>query len=129
MSSGATRVERNQAMSTRDDALVPAPAILLAVLLLAAFSQASPAVQEQGTGAAVEEHAQALAGIDKAELNRLVESAVNKSIRPLEREIGDLKDEIRLHDILGGIGYIMGLAGLAFFFLGARKRRGATPEP
>ena len=58
----------------------------------------------------------------REELESMIGAAVAMRLRPLVREIRDLKDEIRLHDILGGIGYIVGLAGVAFYFLGTRKR-------
>lgn len=38
----------------------------------------------------------------------------------LRREIHELKTSIRFHDILGGIGYIFGLVGLALYL---KKRR------
>ena len=65
-----------------------------------------------------------IAAPDNEELQRLIETAVSQRIRPLQREIADLKEEIRFHDILGGIGYIVGTAGIVFYFLGVRKRDG-----
>lgn len=59
---------------------------------------------------------------DNAELQRMIETAVSQKIRPLQREIADLKEEIRFHDILGGIGYIVGVTGIVFYFLGVRRR-------
>jgi len=32
------------------------------------------------------------------------------------------ENKVRLHDVLGGIGYILGLMGLAFYFLGVRRK-------
>jgi nickel transport protein len=32
------------------------------------------------------------------------------------------ENKVRLHDVLGGIGCILGLMGLAFYFLGVRRR-------
>lgn len=60
--------------------------------------------------------------MDEDELRVMIEQSVAKRVRPLQREIADLKETIRLHDILGGIGFIMGLAGITFYFLGIRKR-------
>jgi len=60
-----------------------------------------------------------------------IRQAVAREIAPLQRQIRDLsrridhyEAHIRLHDILGGLGYIAGLAGLAFFF----SRRDPRPE-
>jgi nickel transport protein len=51
-----------------------------------------------------------------------VRQAVAAEIAPLQRQIRDLsrridhyESRVRLHDILGGLGYIAGLAALAFF--------------
>jgi nickel transport protein len=52
----------------------------------------------------------------------MIEAAVAQKLRPLQREIVELREEIRLHDILGGIGYIIGIAGISFYFLGVRRR-------
>lgn len=83
-------------------------------------ARAAVVQNDQDREAATEENNQV--SIDKDELQALIEQAVIKKVRPLEREIADLKETTRLHDILGGIGFIMGLAGITFYFLGVRKR-------
>ncbi len=40
----------------------------------------------------------------------------------LRMELDRWREHQRLQDILGGVGYIMGIAGLAFFLLGYRRR-------
>jgi nickel transport protein len=35
------------------------------------------------------------------------------------------ENQVRLHDVLGGIGWILGLMGLAFYFLGVRRKEKA----
>jgi len=50
------------------------------------------------------------------------QAALASQIAQLRREVDDLKNRTQLRDILGGIGYILGLTGLAFYFLGARRR-------
>jgi len=45
----------------------------------------------------------------------MFEKAMAKQIRPLRREINQLKAKSGLRDILGGIGYIFGLLGLIAF--------------
>jgi len=62
---------------------------------------------------AVEEQLGAL----RAEIDRL-----RVQIRKHREEIGRYEDRVRLHDILGGVGYILGVAGIAFYFLGVRRR-------
>lgn len=56
------------------------------------------------------------------EIEKIVANAVSKQIRPLREQLEKYEEKIRLHDILGGIGYIIGLMGL-WFFLGGRKKR------
>ena len=60
--------------------------------------------------------------LEKAELQILIEKAVSKRIQPLQRELTAMKEEIRFHDILGGIGYIVGIMGITFYFFGVKKR-------
>lgn len=50
-----------------------------------------------------------------------VQEAVSRAIRPLREQIDELQHKIFWHDVLGGIGYILGLMGITFYFLGARK--------
>ena len=58
--------------------------------------------------------------ISNAQLQLLIERAVGKTIRPLVREIDELKERRGVSDIIGGIGIIMGIGGL-FLYLKARK--------
>jgi nickel transport protein len=56
------------------------------------------------------------------EIEDIVNKAVSKQIRPLREQLEGYEEKIRLHDILGGLGYIIGLMGLGYF-LGARRKR------
>jgi nickel transport protein len=49
-----------------------------------------------------------------------IESAVSRQLRPLREQLIAMRDRTRLQDILGGIGYIFGLTGLALWW---RSRR------
>jgi len=40
----------------------------------------------------------------------------------LREQLAGYENRTRLRDVLGGIGYILGLAGLAFYFLGVRRK-------
>ena len=42
-------------------------------------------------------------------------------VRPLQEQIQHYENKIRLHDVVGGIGFIVGLAGVSFYFAGKRK--------
>ncbi len=51
-----------------------------------------------------------------------IADAVGKQLAPLHREIAELKTRLRFQDILGAVGYILGLMGISFYFLGTRKK-------
>jgi nickel transport protein len=57
---------------------------------------------------------------DAASLSH-VEAAVARQIRPLRVALQAHEEQVRLRDIVGGIGYIVGLAGLGFWW-SARRR-------
>ena len=52
-----------------------------------------------------------------------VTGAVRKAVAPLERRIDKLETQIRFRDILGGIGYIWGVAGVVLY-LRCRRPKG-----
>lgn len=54
--------------------------------------------------------------------------AVARQVVELRKQLDQYEQRTRLRDVLGGIGYIAGLAGLAYYFLGVR-RRGSTSKP
>lgn len=58
-----------------------------------------------------------------ATLEQIVDRAVARRIAPLQRQIAEYESRIRLHDILGGIGYLVGIAGIAFWWLARREGR------
>lgn len=48
-------------------------------------------------------------------------AALRRELAPLREDIARLERHIRLHDILGGVGYLFGLAGIASLILNRRK--------
>ena len=62
-----------------------------------------------------------------AELAALVEQSVARQVRPLREQLDAFQDAVRWHDVLGGIGYIIGLGGLAYG-LAMRPRRRRQPS-
>ncbi len=56
-----------------------------------------------------------------AALRTLVEEAMARQIAPLREQILASEDRVRVRDVLGGLGFILGIAGTAFFFLGRRR--------
>ncbi len=60
--------------------------------------------------------------LSSGELEDLMDKAVSKQMRLLREQLEHYEEKVRLHDILGGIGYIIGLMGLGYF-LSARRRK------
>lgn len=82
--------------------------------------------QEPGApGARETASAPSPASATSKELEAMIEAAVNEKIRPLREQLEALSEKRRLQDVLGGIGYILGLSGVAFYCagLGRKKRR------
>lgn len=59
--------------------------------------------------------------LSAATLQALVDQAVARQLRPLREQLDAYQAEARWHDVLGGIGYILGIAGIAFYFLARRQ--------
>jgi nickel transport protein len=57
-----------------------------------------------------------------ADLEQRIAEAVARQVRPLQEQIERSEERRRLQDILGGIGYILGLTGISFYFLAAKRR-------
>ncbi len=45
----------------------------------------------------------------------VVADLISREIRPLREEVAAYRSEVRLHDVIGGLGYITGLAGLVMY--------------
>ena len=58
-----------------------------------------------------------------AHLEQGGEEAIDRKAAPFRQEHHEHEQEVRLRDILGGLGYIVGITGIAPYFLGRRKRR------
>ncbi|MCP5420728.1 MAG: hypothetical protein H6969_09635 [Gammaproteobacteria bacterium] len=53
---------------------------------------------------------------------RALEHLIARQIRPLREQLDNYEQKVRWHDVLGGIGYILGLTGVAFFWLGYKRQ-------
>ena len=72
-------------------------------------------------------HTPSVNGLSAAEVTALVESTLDRKLKPLMDRITALNENrISLSDILGGIGYIIGLVGLAAYMQYRRKRSDAA---
>ena len=66
--------------------------------------------------------------LDPAELSRIVSSAVARETEPLKkqltalrRQLDEYEAKVRWHDVLGGIGFILGLAGVGLLVMNRRR--------
>ncbi len=56
-------------------------------------------------------------GIDKKELEKIVSKVMDRELAPIKMDLAMLKEHpIQIRDVLGGIGYILGLMGIFFYF-------------
>lgn len=56
-----------------------------------------------------------------------IELVVARKIAPLATQLDELQSTLRLQDILGGIGYIVGIFGLVAFLKSRRPAKGSGP--
>ena len=66
-------------------------------------------------------------GERQAELEAVVEAVVSRHVTPLREQLNAYEDRLRWRDVLGGIGYILGLTGLAAAFSTHRRRQKMPP--
>ena len=61
---------------------------------------------------------------DLQEIQRIVEESVGKKIRPVIRDIARLGQEKEpgFREIMGGVGYIMGIVGVVLYFLSKKEK-------
>jgi nickel transport protein len=65
---------------------------------------------------------------DNDRLTALVEAAIDRKLTPVLRQLRQMNERLdkpSLKDIVGGIGYIMGLVGIAAY-MASRRRRGSS---
>jgi nickel transport protein len=63
-------------------------------------------------------------GLSKEEVQKIVEDSLDKKLRPIVRMITESKNKgPSLTEIIGGIGYIFGLMGVALYFINRGKKR------
>ena len=76
--------------------------------------EAGPIVEKKS---AAESSGPISAGLSKEEVQKIVEDSLDKKLRPIIRMMTESKDtKPSLSEIIGGIGYIFGLMGLALYF-------------
>lgn len=63
-----------------------------------------------------------------ADWRAFIDQSIARQIRPLREQLDAYQEKIWWHDVLGGIGYILGLGGLAFGLSERRRRMDASPS-
>ncbi len=97
------------------------------IVKAAELPDALAAAPPPGTGAAVTPvGAHPVTAQPPAELAALIEQSVARQVRPLREQLDAFQDAAQWHDVLGGIGYIVGLGGLAYGLAMRARRR---PQP
>ena len=90
------------------------------LLELTAIVSRDPAVSPEA--AIVETTANsAVNSLDIANESTIIK-AVTKEIGKLRRDLDAFKERQRMQDVIGGVGYLFGVAGIAFYFLGVRRK-------
>ena len=93
-----------------------------------AMSAPAVAVSETGTREPTAIGGATGSAIDEAALEALVARVVQQQIRPLREQLLVYGDTVRLNDILGGIGYIVGIFGAAAYLLSLRRRQAPVAD-
>jgi nickel transport protein len=96
-----------------------------------------PLELEAGEAAALEEgsvppHAGHSEGIREDCLSANIEKAAagsaSRQIRSLRRQLRQAEEKVRMRDVIGGIGYLVGITGIVFYILGRRKTGTDRPD-
>jgi nickel transport protein len=62
---------------------------------------------------------------DKEELSAIVDAALARQLAPIKRSLAEQSERrVSIQDILGGLGYLIGLAGIAAYFRSKRTTGG-----
>ncbi len=68
------------------------------------------------------EHKISTCPLNEEQLTRIIESALEKKLAPIKRSLAQQQEpKPSIQDILGGLGYILGLAGIAAYFKSKNK--------
>lgn len=56
------------------------------------------------------------------ELKDLIEACLDEKLRPIIRELKRMQDKTSFMDLISGVGYILGITGIVFYFLAKKYR-------
>lgn len=112
------RISLYAGMGHRAEFTLPADEIRSAVSMAGESANAGPAKQSGGAAVAA----------DSAAIEAMVRQAVSEATLPLVRNLSELNDRRTASDIIGGVGFIVGIVGV-FFYLRARSLQGKSASP
>jgi nickel transport protein len=105
-----------------------------AILPLDVAAAATPAATD--VGAAHEDSSAVVgappavgAGVDQAALKAMIQESVAHEVNPLREQLDAFQEAVTWHDVLGGIGYIFGLCGVAYGFANRKRPDGRSARP
>ncbi|MDD3518337.1 MAG: hypothetical protein PHQ14_08310 [Chromatiales bacterium] len=87
-----------------------------------AANVASMPAAEKSAGVPATTADDSVTNVTADEIEARVARAVAAQLRPLREELQRHDEQVRLRDVLGGIGYILGLAGLVLWWRSRGKR-------
>ena len=100
---------------------VPAPVAAPVAATASAPAAATSGTQPQTTQGADKAPAQQTANISAAELQSIVNTALDAKLGPIRKELAEMRvARPGFSEIFGGIGWLVGLAGIALYFKGRR---------
>ncbi|UCG79743.1 MAG: hypothetical protein JSV60_07095, partial [Desulfobacterales bacterium] len=63
-------------------------------------------------------------GLSRREIQELIDKSLDKKLTPIVNMLADSLDRgPRISEVIGGIGYILGLVGVALYFATRGKRK------
>lgn len=105
------RIVLNAAMGHKAEWMIPESEI----------REAGPIVEKKS---AAEPTGPISVGLSKEEVQKIVEDSLDKKLRPIVRMMTESRNtKPSFSEIIGGIGYIFGLMGLALYFKNRSKKR------
>ncbi len=86
-------------------------------------ASSSPVTLQATQQAPPEQQKSTLVVVNQEQLSQIIESVLDKKLGPIKRSLAEQQEKkTSLQDILGGIGYILGLAGIAAYLKSQKKR-------
>ncbi len=69
-----------------------------------------------------------LSAMDETRFAAIVAREVNRQVMPLREQLDQFEEKTSVHDVIGGLGYIVGLMGIGFYLKGRERRSGGSAD-